>query len=113
MPQRPILDPKAALVTQEHHAVAGSKLARTALDAHCDILTEIASSAQPLARGLVERLHLVVGMGEDDPACGGCGLPVAIPRIDQLAPRLLARRSGVDMALLVVGADRLARPSGR
>lgn len=69
--ERAVLDPEAALVAQEHHPVAGRELTRAALDSDRDIVAEITRCAQPLARGLVERLHLVVGVGEDDPAGGG------------------------------------------
>ena len=67
-----------------------AKLRVAALDRHTHLLAEIAGRPHPLARGLVERAHLVVGVGEDDPAAVWRRLPVAIPALDQIAARLLA-----------------------
>src|SRR3546814_2720912 len=55
---------------------------------------------------------LGVGVGENDPAGGWFGLPLAIPAIDQFAARRFARVGSVDHIAVRIGADRLAGPSG-
>ena len=67
-PERAVLHAKAALVLQEHDAIPAGEVSRAALDRHAHLIAQIAGSPHPLARRLVERAHLVVGVGEDDPA---------------------------------------------
>src|SRR3546814_13820002 len=64
------------------------------------------------ARRFVKLAHLGVGVGENDPAGGWFGLPLAIPAIDQFAARRFARVGSVDHIAVRIGADRLAGPSG-
>jgi hypothetical protein len=52
-------------------------------------------------------------VGEDDAAAVRRCLPVAIPSIDQIAARLLARFGGMHHAVTVIGADRIAGSSCR
>ena len=67
-PERAVLHAKAAFVLQEHDAIPAGEVARAALDRHTHLIAQITGGPHPLARRLVERAHLVVGMGEDDPA---------------------------------------------
>ena len=67
-PERAVLHAKAALVLQEHDAIPAGEVSRAALDRHTHLIAQIAGGPHPLARSLVERAHLVIGMGEDDPA---------------------------------------------
>src|SRR3546814_5488231 len=86
--ERAILHRKAALVAQEDDAVAGSERTLAALDLDRDILAQIARRAPPIARRLVERAHLPIGAGADDPRISGAHLPLTI---HSLAPRLARR----------------------
>ena len=45
-----------------------AKLRVAALDRHTHLIAEITGGPHPHPRCLVERAHLVIGMGEDDPA---------------------------------------------
>lgn len=110
--KRTVLDPKPTLVAEEHDPVAAGEVSWAAFDSHLHFVAEIAGSAHALARGLVERAHLVVCVGEDDPACLWMRLPVAIPALDEFTSRLIARCSLMHHALRVVGADRSADPAG-
>src|SRR3546814_2373867 len=65
-PERAILHLQAALVAQEHHAVAGCKVPVAALDCQADIIAKVARRAHSLSRGFVELAHLGIGVGEDD-----------------------------------------------
>ena len=67
-PERAVLHAKAALVLQEHDAIPAGEVARAALDRHTHLIAQIAGGPHPLARCLVECAHLVIGVGEDDPA---------------------------------------------
>ncbi|GAA3277555.1 hypothetical protein GCM10020258_59350 [Sphingomonas yabuuchiae] len=49
-------------------------------------------------------------MGENDAGFVRFGLALAIPTVDQLAPRQLARVGRMDHAATVIGMDRLGRP---
>src|SRR3546814_7244797 len=52
-------------------------------------------------------------MGENDPAGVRIRLPVAIPALDKVVARRLARIGGVQHFPVGIGADRLASPPGR
>ena len=67
-PERAVLYAKASFVLQEHDAIPAGEVALAALDRHAHLIAQIAGCPHPLARRLVERAHLVVGVGEDDPA---------------------------------------------
>src|SRR3546814_18373436 len=56
-----------------------------------DVFAKLVTGAHPVAGSVVERPHLVVGVGEDNATVGRCGLPLAIPALDQLAACALAR----------------------
>ncbi len=70
------------------------------------------SKAKPLPRSLVKRLHLVIGLGEDHARCVRRGRAVAVPALDQIGARMVALFGNMDKAVLLTGADRLARPLG-
>ena len=67
-PERAVLHAKATFVLQEHDAIPAGEAAVAALDRHTHLIAQIAGGPHPLARRLVERAHLVIGVGEDDPA---------------------------------------------
>ena len=67
-PERAVLDAKAAFVLQEHDAIPAGEVSRAALDRHTHLIAQIAGGPHPHPRRLVQRPHLVIGMGEDDPA---------------------------------------------
>ena len=89
-PERAVPDAKPAFVLQEHDAIPAGEAARAPLDRQTNLLAQITGRSHPLARGLIEGAHLVVGMGEDDAAMVRGGLPVAVPAVDQIVARLLA-----------------------
>src|SRR3546814_9761656 len=66
-PQRAVLHAHAALVLEEHDAVAAGEVARAPLRRYTHVLPQLAGVAQPIARGLVQIAHLGIGVGEDDP----------------------------------------------
>ena len=68
VPSVPFFHAKAALVLQEHDAIPAGEVARAALDRHAHLIAQIAGGPHPFARCLVERPHLVVGVGENDAA---------------------------------------------
>src|SRR3546814_18572984 len=72
------------------------------------VFAKLVTGAHPVAGSVVERPHLVVGVGEDNATVGRCGLPLAIPALDQLAACALARLGRMDEAVLLIGADRHA-----
>src|SRR3546814_13293391 len=84
--ERAILPRKAALVAQEDDAVAGSERTLAALDLDRDILAQIARRSHLIARRLVERAHLLIGVGEADPRIAGGPLPITLPAPDQVLP---------------------------
>jgi len=88
--ERAVLHAKAALVLQKHHAVAGSEIPRAAFGGDMHVVAKVACFPHLSARCIVERAHLVVGVGEDDAAPVGRCLPLAVPTVDQFAARLLA-----------------------
>ena len=110
--QRAVLHAEPAFVLQEHDAVARSECAGTTPGLDRDVLAQRASKAKPLPRGVVQRLHLVIGVGEDHARCGRRGGTVAVPALDQIGPRVIPRVRNMDMAVLLISADRLARPLG-
>jgi len=67
-PECAVLYAKASFVLQEHDAVSAGEAAPAALDRHTHLIAQIASCPHPFARSLVERAHLVVNVGENDPA---------------------------------------------
>ena len=111
-PGRTVLYAKAALVLKEHDAISAGEAALAAFDRQAHVIAQIAGGPHPLARGLVELTHLVVGMGEDDAAAVGRRLSVAVPAVDQIAARLFPCRGGMDHAMRVVGMDRIAGSAG-
>ena len=88
--KRAVLDAEAAFVLQEHDAIPAGEAAPAALDRHTHLMAQIAGSPHPPARSLVERPHLVVGVGKNYPAPVRRSLPVAVPALDQIVARLLA-----------------------
>ena len=90
-----------------------AKLRAAALDRQTHVLAQIAGGSHPLARGLIEGAHLVVGMGEDDAAAVRRGLPVAVPAVDQIVARLLACLGLMHHAVGAIGIQRFAGPAGR
>jgi hypothetical protein len=111
--QRAILDAKAALVAQEHDAVAAGELTLAALGRD---RARRRPDRQPRthlsARGVIEFAHLVIGVGEDDARIAGAGLPVAIPALDQIAARCLPRLGNMHHAVFVIGLNRIAGAPG-
>src|SRR3546814_15758007 len=81
----------AALVLEEHDAVAAGEVARAPLRRYTHVLPQLAGVAQPIARGLVQIAHLGTGVGEDDPGLVRIGAALRVPGVDQLGPRSLAR----------------------
>src|SRR3546814_370160 len=75
--KRAVLDLKAALVAQEHDAIAEGKIPVAAFDLETNVRAKIAAGAHRIARRLVEFAHLGIGVGKDDPAGVGVRLPVA------------------------------------
>ena len=67
-PERAVPYAEASFVLQEHDAIPAGEVAVAALDRHTHLIAEIAGGAHPHPRSLVEHAHLVIGMGEDDPA---------------------------------------------
>ena len=104
--ERAVLHAKAALVLQEHDAIPAGEVSLAALDRHTHLIAQVAGGPHPLARCLVKRADLVVGVGEDDPALLRRRLPVAVPAVDQIAARLLAGPSLVHHAAGAVGFQR-------
>ena len=98
-PERAVLHAKAALVLQEHDAISAGEATLAAFHRQAHVIAQIAGFPHPLAGGLVERAHLVIGVGEDDAAVVGRRLPVAVPAVDQIVARLLACRGGMDHAV--------------
>ncbi|MCK1518087.1 hypothetical protein IVB22_37520 [Bradyrhizobium sp. 190] len=64
--QRAVLHAKAAFILQEHDAVSGGEVALAALDRQVHLIAQIAATPHSFARRLVQRAHLVVGVGEDE-----------------------------------------------
>src|SRR3546814_6614464 len=62
--ERSVLDPKRALVAQEHDPVAVREHSGSALGVDLHILAQLAGLAHPFPRGLVEQLHLGACMRE-------------------------------------------------
>ena len=58
----------SALIPQEHDAITAGEVSRAALDCHVHLIAEITGGPHPHPRSLVESAHLIIGMGEDDPA---------------------------------------------
>ena len=87
---------------RERTRVGGTKGVRVdvILDLQPDLRAQITGLAHALPRGQVQRAHLVIGMGQDDAAGVGVGLPVAVPALDQGLARGLAGLSTVDMAVV-------------
>ena len=67
-PEGAVLHAKAAFVLQEHDAIPAGEAAVAALDRHTHLIAQITGGTHPHPRSLVERAHLVIGMGEDDAA---------------------------------------------
>jgi len=111
--QRAVLHAKAALVFQEHDAVAAGEVAWPPLGRHAHVRPQLAGVAQTFARGLVQIAHLSIGVGEDDPRLVRIGKPLRVPAAHQLAPRSFARVGRVDHAVLLIGMDRLAGAARR
>ena len=88
-PERAVLHAEAALVLQEHDAIPAGEATFAAFDLQAHVIAQIAGVPHSPARGLVERAHLVVGVGEDDAAALGRRLAVAVPAVDQIVARLL------------------------
>lgn len=70
-------------IWQEHDAIPGGEASFSAFNGDAHVLAQIASLTHPVAGGFVEFPHLGVGMGEDDAAAVRCGLPIAVPAVDQ------------------------------
>ena len=83
-----------------------AKFLRAAFDRQPHVIAQITGSSHPLPRSLVEDADLVVGVGQDDPAPVGGGLPVAVPAVDQIAARLLAGLGLMHHALGAIGFQR-------
>ena len=111
--KRAVLHSEPAFILQEHDAVSAGEVALAALDRQVYLIAQITCSPHPLPRRLVERAHLVVGVGEDDPAAPRRCLPVAVPALDQIAARLLAGLGHMHHAVGAVGFQRIAGPAGR
>src|SRR6185295_11992188 len=110
--QRAVLHAKAAFILQEHDAVARGEVALAALDRQVHLIAQIAATPHWFARRLVQRAHLVVGVGEDDPAALRRCLPVAVPALDQIAARLLAGSGFMHHAVGAIGLQRIVGPAG-
>ena len=67
-PERAVLHAQPALILQEHDAIPAGKVARAALDGDAHVIAKCSRLPHPFARCLVERSHLVIGVGEDDAA---------------------------------------------
>ena len=111
--ERAVLHAKAAFVLQEHDAIPAGEVALAALDRQAHLIAQITCSPHPLPRGLVEGAHLVVGVGEDDPAALRRCLPVAVPALDQIAARLLAGLRLMHHAVGAIGFQRIAGSADR
>ena len=107
-PERAVLHAKAALILQEHDAVSAGEAAPAALDRHTHLIAEITGGPHPHPCSLVEGAHLVIGMGEDDPALVGRRLPVAVPALDQIVARVLASLGLMHHAVGAVNTKRIA-----
>src|SRR3546814_8782191 len=92
-PKRAVLDLQAALIAQEHDAVAGCKTPVSAPGLDANIAAQFARRVHPLACHIVKLTHLGIGVGEDNPAGIGVRLPVAIPAIDRKSTRLNSSHS--------------------
>src|SRR3546814_10059589 len=103
--QRAVLDAHAAFVSQKHDPVALGKIALAPLRLNGDVFAQLVTGAHPVAGSVVERPHLVVGVGEDNATVGRCGLPLAIPALDQLAACALARLGRMDEAVLLIRSE--------
>ena len=112
-PECAIFDAKPTLVLQEHDAVSVGEVSRAALDRDTHLIAQGAGGPHPSARRLVQRAHLVIGMGQDDPAPVRRDLPVAVPARDQIAPRLLAGHRLMHHAIGPIGFQRMADFAGR
>ena len=111
--ERSILHAEAALVLQEHDAIPGGKAAISAFDGDAHLLAQIARAPHPVAGGLVEFPHLGIGMGEDDAAGMRFCLPVPIPAVNQIFPRLLAGGRFMHHVVAVISMDCRAGFAGR
>ena len=100
--QAPVLDPKLAVVAQEHQPVAGRKVSCTALGGYRHVRAKRAVLAQLAARQDIERAHLIIGVRENDPRVLGIGDPLAVPAFDQFLARSVARLGSVDHVMLVI-----------
>ena len=109
-PERAVLDPKPAFVLQEHDAIPAGEVALAALDRHTHLIAKIATAPHSFARCLIQRTHLIVGVGENDPAALRRRLPVAIPAIDEIVARLLACLGLMHAA--TIGFQRVAGSAG-
>src|SRR6266699_3872677 len=65
--ERAVLYAKASFVLQEHDAIPAGEATVAALDRYTHLIAQTTGGPHPFARSLVERAHLVIGMGEDDP----------------------------------------------
>jgi len=66
--ERAVLHAKAALVLQERDAIPAGEASLAALDRYTHLIAQITGGPHPLAGCFVERSHLDIGVGEDDPA---------------------------------------------
>lgn len=101
-PERAVLHAKTALVLQKHDAIPTGEAVLAAFDRQAHVIAQIAGVPHPLARCLIERAHLLVGVGENDAAFIGRRLPFAVPAVYQVAARLLACFGGMDHAVIVI-----------
>ncbi len=110
--QHAVLHPQPAIVLQEHQPVAGRELARGALSLDGHVLAQRASLAQPAPRRQIEIAHLVIGVGEDDPALIRLGDALAVPALDQILAGLVAGVGDMDHSARLIGGERLAGAAG-
>lgn len=99
-PERSVLHAEAAFISAEHHSVTNGKRALDLFNSKRDIAAKRSSALEAVACGQVERLHLVIGVGEDDPARAGLRGAPAIPAVDQIGTCIFAR--GHDMHRIMV-----------
>lgn len=111
--ERSVLHAYPAFVLQEHDAVARSKRAGATPGRDFDIVPKLSGATQMLTRSSVQRLHLIIGMGEDDPRRIRCGRSFAVPAIDQIGAGSVARGGDMDMTALIIGGDSFGRALGR
>src|SRR4051794_4109160 len=73
--ERPILHAQAALILQEHDAIAGGERPLSAAGPDCRFLAKLSGLAQLLAGHPIELLHLVARVAEDE---AGSALPALL-----------------------------------